>query len=274
MRYILGVVIALVVISSAALALRNAELNAEEELFKQANQAFLEAGSVEQASPEEARKLYNQAVRRYQKIIDSGVQNGKLYYNLGNCYYRLGKIGKAILEYRRAELYMKHDQNLLQNLAQARSRTTDKVVESEETKIIETLLFWHYDISTTTRRVVFGVFFVLFWLGLSIRLFTNKFPPSWSLWIGGVLWVAILASLVAEPLEIENTQSGVVLSASVDTRKGDGENYQPAFTKPLHEGAEFELLEKRGEWLHIELVDGRRCWIPTKTAGLVRGEEY
>jgi hypothetical protein len=34
-------------------------------------------------------------------------------------------------------------------------------------------------------------------------------------------------------------------------------------------GAEFKLVEERKGWLHIELVDGRRCWIPESAAGII-----
>ena len=55
----------------------------------------------------------------------------------------------------------------------------------------------------------------------------------------------------------------------VVARKGDGEGYQPSFTGPLHAGTEFALIEERGEWRHVELHDGRRCWLPEKSSELV-----
>lgn len=49
----------------------------------------------------------------------------------------------------------------------------------------------------------------------------------------------------------------------------DGQSYEPSFKDPLHAGTEFVLLEVRNEWSHIELPDGRQCWIPTDSASLV-----
>ena len=46
-------------------------------------------------------------------------------------------------------------------------------------------------------------------------------------------------------------------------RKGDGDTYEPSFKEPLHAGAEFKLMENRGEWYQVELADGQRCWIPS-----------
>ena len=47
----------------------------------------------------------------------------------------------------------------------------------------------------------------------------------------------------------------------VIARKGDGENYAPAFTKPLPEGSEFRLLQARADWVLIELPGAQQGWI-------------
>ena len=52
-------------------------------------------------------------------------------------------------------------------------------------------------------------------------------------------------------------------------RKGDGEGFAKSFVEPLHAGTEFELVEQRGRWYHVELADGRRCWVPIDSAGIV-----
>jgi len=61
----------------------------------------------------------------------------------------------------------------------------------------------------------------------------------------------------------------VVLEHEVVGRKGDSTTFEPTFKEPLHMGAEFKLVEERKGWLHIELADGRRCWIPESAAGII-----
>ena len=65
------------------------------------------------------------------------------------------------------------------------------------------------------------------------------------------------------------TRTGVITAAEVVARQGDGPNYPPSFKDPLHAGMEFDLLEHRPGWLHIELSDGTDAWVPDDTAGLV-----
>jgi hypothetical protein len=64
-------------------------------------------------------------------------------------------------------------------------------------------------------------------------------------------------------------KEGVILAEEVAARKGDGESYSPSFAAPLHEGTEFVLLDERGDWLHIRLMDDRACWIPRSSAGII-----
>jgi len=61
---------------------------------------------------------------------------------------------------------------------------------------------------------------------------------------------------------------GVITTEKVVARQGDGRNYPESFKDPLHAGTEFDLLERRGGWLHIRLVDNSDAWIPDNAAGL------
>jgi hypothetical protein len=84
-----------------------------------------------------------------------------------------------------------------------------------------------------------------------------------------VLLSCLLASVVTESIQRSNTVSGVVTVSEIVARQGDGPNYAPSFEAPLHAGTEFEVLEQRPGWLHIELSDGSEGWIPDDAAGLV-----
>jgi SH3-like domain-containing protein len=76
----------------------------------------------------------------------------------------------------------------------------------------------------------------------------------------------MLASCVAGTWRRTTQREGVVVTGEVVARKGDGASYAPAFRTPLHEGAEFRIAERRGDWLRIRLPDGRGCWIPAAAA--------
>ncbi len=241
------------------------------DLYSQAKEYFRQADSKSAVSPDEARSLYKKSAMRYEKLIkDGGIENGRIYYNLGNTYFRMNDIGRAILNYRRAEQYMPNDANLRQNLKYAREKRIDKVEEKQETKVLKTIFFWHYDLSVKTRLVIFTSFFALVWVFAVIRIFSRKPYLFWGITVSAVFAVLFSGSLIAEEINLNKTRPGVILTNETVARKGNSETYEPSFKDPLHAGTEFILMEDRGDWYQIELSDSRTCWVASKDVGLVR----
>lgn len=241
------------------------------DLLSQANALFREGNEVSLRDQNAARSLYRRAALRLERIVrEGGVRNGQLLYNLGNAYFQAGDIGRAILNYRRAELYIPGDANVEQNLSQARKSRQDTFEEKQQTKVLRTLLFWHYDLSLKTRSWLLAVFSGAFWIAAAIKLRRSAWIPAALLVVAGAIGLLFLGSLAAEAIAGKNAQAGVILAEQVTARKGDGESYEPSFNEPLHAGAEFTVLDSRNDWRQIELPDGRQCWIPEKSAGLVK----
>lgn len=259
-------------------------------LLEEAERLFRQANETMPRDPEKAKELYAQAALRFEYLIrELGIRNGKLEYNLGNAYFRMGDLGRAILHYRRAEILLPEDPYLHQNLAYARSLRRDKIEALPTQQVLKVLLFWHYDFSLATRTLLFLLVFFGFWLYAAIRrlfrfwnvashasLSSSSLSAnprraegaSWLLRILGVIALGLLGSLLVETLG-EKKREGVILASEIVARKGNGEVYEPSFREPLHAGTEFRLLEARGEWFLIELLDHRTCWIPAPTAALI-----
>jgi len=235
-------------------------------IFKEANNFFRQAGQAEDSN--RAAELYNKALLRYERLTREGLRNGKLYYNIGNTYFRLHDLGRAILNYQLARLYLPGDQNLDRNLTFALSRQPDKIIPQQRQRIMKTLLFWHYDLPQRTRWFIFAAACLLFWLIAFVRLARGGHGPGFA-----AIFPFLIAILMGGSLAVNHLwppkQAGVLLAHAETARKGDGLSYKPSFTEPLHAGLDFDLLEKRNGWLHIELRDGRRCWIPAASAAIV-----
>jgi len=248
------------------------ELSEEQiaDLFSQGKESFREANALADEDPEAAKDLYRQAAMRFERICrEGGIQNGRLYYNIGNAYFLMGDIGHAILYYRRAEPLIPNDSLLRQNLDYARTRRVDKLQEKQETRVLKTLFFWHYDLSTQFRLGLFVALLAIFCAAGSVRLFVRRGGLAWLMGISAALALLMFGSLLAESIAARRYTPGVVLIPEVIARKGDAETYEPSFEEPLHAGAEFTLVENREDWYQIELPNGRRCWIPSRSAGLV-----
>ena len=261
MRRLLGLLLLLAAGLPAAMS--DADARA---LFDEANQRFREANEAADTDSRRAYDLYQAAALRYRRLIDEdGRRNGKLLYNLGNAYFQMGDVGRAILAYRRALEYAPGDANLVQNLAYARSRRLDRFEDTTESAVLKTLLFWHYDFSLGARLGALAAFAAVFWGLLAVKLFR---PLPWvAPAVFGVVAAALLGSVAVSAAGSPDA-FGVVVAPETTARRGDGESYEPAFESPLHAGAEFTLVEQRPGWLQIELPDARRAWIPAGDAEL------
>ncbi len=241
------------------------------DLYSEAKRLFRQALELDATQPTTAQGLYRDALVRFERIVRDGeIVNGKLYYNIGNTYFRLGDVGRAILSYRRALRYLPNDPNLLQNLIYARSTRVDQLQERETRQILKTIFFWHYDLATRIRLIAFCSSFGLIWLCALLFLLTHRPSIKWGILVSICLSAAFFGSLVAEEIGSRRNRIGVIVVSEVVARKGDSESYQPSFRDPLHAGTEFKVVEQRPEWLHVELTDGRRTWIPEQSAELVQ----
>lgn len=238
--------------------------------FAEANRTFRQANEST-GDPQKARDLYDQAILEYEKIIDeSGIKNAKLYYNLANACLLKGDLGRAILNYRRALQLDPANPEILKNLTFARSRRTDQIPVTAEEKVLSRLFFWHYAWSLRTRLLVGGACFALLCLWLTARAWTRKLPALPALYILLLLVTsAMAASVVLEQVACGRNLAGVIIADSVIARQGDGLNYPQSFTEPLHEGTEFDLIQRRSGWLHIRLSDGSETWIPDTAAEII-----
>lgn len=234
------------------------------ELLTEANDFFRQAG--ETANKKAAEQLYRKALLRYQSLSRE-ITNGRLYYNMGNIYFRLNDIGRAIACYRRAQQLIGDDPNLRQNLAAALARRLDNIEPGQEDKLLHTLFFWHYDLSRQTRLLLFLPFYTAFWLLAWLYWGARLKIPRWILLLCLVFVLALGASLLLD--REGQRERGVIVAAEVIARRGDSTSYQPSFEDPLHAGTEFAVLDRRDSWLHIELADGRQCWIPAHEAEVI-----
>ncbi len=248
-----------------------AELSTQEQvgLLNDALRAFDRGTQLSRQSPVQAKEAFCEAAALFEQLVDAGVQNGRLYYNLGNARLRCGQTGLAIAAYRRAERFIPNDARLKENLRYARSLSPYDIRESGERTLVRTILFWHYDTSLRQRFLAGLVAYVLFWSCTIGRTWWRR--REWRYPIGVLLltWVTLSVSVWSDWRSAASPGEGVIVANDVVVRKGNGTGYEPQFEQTLSEGIEFDILEQRNDWLHIRLADGKGGWIRTRDAELI-----
>lgn len=236
-------------------------------LLEQANRAFEQA--LASPEPMTAQRSYQQAMAGYEQLIASGVHNARLYYNLGNAYFRLNDLGHAILSYRRGLRLEPGNRQLQANLSYARSRRVDQINVSSQRSLWQQFLFWRNDLSLQTQWGLTLAAYLLLWSCALAHLFWRCPGLLWGLAGAAFVCLVFTGSTLLTHYQHTSTHAGVIVAEEVVVRKGNGESYAPQLPQPLHAGTEFEVLEERGSWLAIQLDNGTGGWIRRESASLL-----
>ncbi len=221
-------------------------------LFQDAEKTFAAA-----KSPDDFLK----AAAMDQAILDRGQISGAVLYNQGNAFMQAGQRGRAIAAYRQACRYLGRDPLLEANLSYALGNPP-----AVRRPLVEYLLFWQDWFSYPEKFYLaaggVGVTFLLAVASLFVR---RRLLARLAL-LGLALSLLLIFSAGYDWYRYQWKVHGVVLRKQTVVRKGNAESYEPALTAALEEGAEFDLIERRGDWLWIRLAGDQEGWIPDKAA--------
>ena len=86
--------------------------------------AYAQDTALKEAEVAYTKEDYAKAIELYEGILKSNGESAAVYYNLGNAYYKAGKIAPAILNYERCLLLDPGDSDARFNLQMARQKTS------------------------------------------------------------------------------------------------------------------------------------------------------
>ena len=198
---------------------------------------------------------YSKAIEAYEGIISAGQKNPELYYNLGNAYYKNGKIGKAVLNYERAYRLKPSDQAIRNNRA-----FLQRSLQEAELSLFDSILDWAAGFLSINASAVFtSLFFVLFVLGIIFFLFTKSRAAAFACLAPLVLLLAFGTIFVLKYRDQELVRWAVVIS-SRDARNGPGAENSVAFSLP--EGKKLMILGEQADWYAVGLKnEGLKGWV-------------
>lgn len=234
--------------------------------------------TLAQASPKtDTDRLYEQekyeeAAAAYQNIIDNEGIAAELYYNLGNCYYKLDDIPNAILNYERALRIDPSDDDTRTNLALARSKTSDKVTPPSEMFFVT---WWknlcnRLSIHTWTTLAVAS--FILMLLGILAYMFLTSIPMrKIGIYSAIVLFCVLILSNLCALSQYTTTHShtdGIIFATAVTVKSSPSESSTDLFI--IHAGSKVEILDNTlHDWYEVKLEEGKQGWIPTNVLEVI-----
>lgn len=249
MRSTISVALALFVIASAS-----AQAGVAED-FSKANQYY-------------SAKAYDSALTVYQSIERTGVESAELNFNIGNCYFKSGDIGRAVVCYLRAKRLSPADDDIKANLAFARGFTRIQM-EGVQLNPVYSLIEGILDpIGLDTLAWVSSVCFILF-----VLLLIARFGLTWGNISRGVIvsaLVILLVSSFATTFKYRHdylVQRAVVINEDCPVLSGP----TPQAQTELHgaPGLVVEVIGSSGSYYNVQFENKRRGWISKDLLELV-----
>jgi len=226
---------------------------------------------------EAGTKAYNEndferAIDEWRTCVDEGIINADLYYNLGNAYYRSGKLGFAIFYYKSALRLHPSDDDIQHNLNFAQTKTRDKEGDEEENPILEGLMDLHHALSLKSQM---NISLILFWaiaLVILARRFVNSSRGK-NICTGVVFGLSVIlctigASALYKMYTLETDITGVVTASSADVTSAPSDKSQTLNT--LSEGTSFEVIGEQGNFAEIRLGEKIRGFVKLSEVGIVK----
>ncbi len=177
-------------------------------------------------------------------------------------------LGKAIVSYRLAELYLPRDEELKANLSYARQLTKDRIESKQFLSFIKKFCFWYSTLNVRELLLVFLIGHLLLWSLAIIKIYWRNEYANLILWINLAVVAVLGFSLALRLYNYSYATGGVVLAKEITVRSGNGISNTALFQ--LHDGAEFSITKQEKEWIQIELADGKRGWVESRWVGTCR----
>ena len=227
-----------------------AATGSHEALFEQANQAY-------------ERGQFTNAIAGYEQLLDAGQQSPALHFNLGNAFFRSGRIGQAILHYRIAERLAPRDPDVQANLRFARGTLgTPPPSTPVWRRVLPRLSLVQWTLLTAA----------LWWLFLGL-LTARVFLPGRGVALRRGL-MATLGLLVLAAIGLglrwqdeHLRQAAVVVQPDTVLRHGQLEESPSLQTLP--DGQELVVLDQKDAWLQVAGASRGIGWLHRDRVALV-----
>ena len=207
------------------------------------------------------QKQYDSAAYYFEQIAALKPQNATVYYNLGNAYYRLNKVGQAVLNYQRALKINPEYKEAKENLELAQSRISNHIPTAPDIFFVA----WWNNITRPNLAAPWAVasfitFLIIFVL-LTVRHFRNKelrlIPVQLPAILGLVCACFLLFAFIAGK-NMQSHDSAVVMQNDAPLMNNDQKG-KPLALVP--EGTYVRIKDERGIWIEVSLPDGRTGWL-------------
>jgi len=212
---------------------------------------------------------YEESLRAFERILESGYEAGPVYYNLGNCHFKRGEMGRAILYYERAARLLPGNADVQFNLGLVNQTIVDQFEVEDDFFLIR---LWRGLLDLFPKPLllaIIGSFYLLTILFVIASILTSRrgvrLVSRRLAVLGGILFVTAGLLFLARHLDEKGRIEAVILADRTDVMSA------PTGTEVfvLHEGTKVRIDRRQGEWVEIILPDRKVGWVKAEVLDVI-----
>ena len=206
---------------------------------------------------------YDEAAEVYESMRAAGIEDGTLYYNLANAYFKAGRIGFSVLSYERALALIPGDEDTRTNLEFANELVADAVEEAPLPLAVRWAVNVYRILQPSFLASVLSASFVLGGAALTLVLY-----DAWPQWRSSAIVVLVICAtlalasggaLASKVTAAANRVDAIVLTENAYVRSGPGDA-NPRLAE-IHEGLKVRVISEREGWYQVTLANGLTGWL-------------
>lgn len=223
------------------------------------------------ADKEYAKGNYLQASKDYSDLLKVG-ESVELYYNLGNCYYRLGNITKSIIAYEKAHRLSPSDRDVTFNLEFVREKTIDKIERQEKNFFSAgyTMLQNLMDMDAWARLSIVA-FFACLGMAMLFLLGRDEWMRKLGFYVALLsVFVFVFSTLFAwqQKHNFDARDRAVVVAPSASVKQTPSDSSADAVV--VHEGTAVQIVDRTmSDWYSVKLDDGKEGWLKRNSLEII-----
>lgn len=232
-------------------------------IFLFITQIFLAQNGFEKGNALYQKGEYEAAISAYESVLKGKQQSAEVYFNLGNCYYKLNKVAPAIYNYEKALVFHPNDSEIINNLKFAQKMTIDEIKEVPKVGFAKLLrdftAIFHYD-SWAWIAVSLSTLFLLFFVGYyfsQITIWKRIFFIGMFVLVFMIL-ISVLAAIFEKDHDV-NERPAIIFAEVAEVKGEPKASSSDVFV--LHEGTKVYIKETLDNWRKVELTDGSEGWM-------------
>jgi tetratricopeptide (TPR) repeat protein len=206
---------------------------------------------------------FDQAILKYEGVLNNGEHSAELYFNLANAHYKLNHIAPSIYYYEKALQLAPNDKEIQNNAAFARNMTIDAIDSVPEVglsnyikNMTNKLSFDSWAKASVLFVCLFVTLFLLYYFAYSTTRKRLSFVSS--MICIGLASLSLAFAFHKYNLE-KKDQPAIVFAQESQVKSEPNLRSTEAFI--LHEGTKVQILDTVNNWKKIKLSDGKTGWV-------------